>query len=201
MSRICVIFIAMLTLFPEAPRTTPEERAMIEAIANLPRPRQVRAKGFDLITMVTGDILFICAWFVVFGDFWRSKFLDQPISECFLLSWLIFVPFVLVKNARDFVRDQKLLTYGEVALGRIFEVRAGRHGRRIQYSFQDLAGRVMAASSRTDSRKASEGSAVPVFFDPSNPQKRCVPLCSSSWEIVNPKDATSGLSRRFMGRS
>ena len=174
---------------------------MIEAIANLPRPRQVRAKRFDLITMITSDILFICAWFVVFADFWRSRFLDQPISESFLLFWLVLVPFILVQNARDFVRDHELLTYGEVALDRIFEVRSGRHGRRIQYSFQDLAGRVMAASSRTSSREASEGSTVPVFFDPSNPQKRCVPLCSTSWEIVNPKDATSGLAGPFVDRS
>jgi hypothetical protein len=174
---------------------------MIEAIANLPRPRQIRAKRVDLITMIAIDILFIYFWSVVFGDFRSGRFLDQPISKCFLLFWLALVPFILVQNARDFVRDQKLLAYGEVALGRIFEVRAGRHGRRIQYSFQDLVGCIISASSRTYLRTVREGSAVPVFFDPSNPQKRCVPLCSTSWEIVNYKDATSGSARRFVDRS
>lgn len=200
MSRICAIFIAMLTLFPENLRAAPEEQSIVEAIAKLPRPRQVHIKRTDLVMMLGGSTLLVVVWLSFLGDLWENGFARQSgiLDKSFLVLWMILLPVLYAKSARDIIRSRDLLACGDVTFGLILEVQVGRRNRHnIRYSFQDAAGRVITASSIDDSRHVFEGSVVPVFFDPANPEKRCVPLCGVSWEIVFPTDAMPPITGRF----
>ncbi|HEV2305980.1 MAG TPA: DUF3592 domain-containing protein [Candidatus Acidoferrales bacterium] len=159
---------------------------MLERIAQLPRPRHVFIKKSVAATEIGGNILFTIAWFYISVLIWKGR---NSITDISLIFWLPLVPYILIGNARDFFQQRRLLEQGEVALGRVFHVRRGRHGRRIEFSFQDNSGRIATALARDSSysiRKVGEGSGVIVFYDPANPEKRCVTSGATPWEVKLP---------------
>lgn len=171
----------MLKLFPEVGLVTAEERAMLAQFEGLPRPRQVSVKLVDLLIAVG---LFIAANAFVMYCVLSSWPTSHRPSLIFLCGWGFLMICIPVVSAVRTIRDRRLLMDGEVALGRIFHISKGK-GSRMEFRFEDRAGRTFTASREATprDRSVSEGSAIVVFYDPANPEKRCVPSCRTLWKI------------------
>jgi len=172
----------VLTLFPEIVRETAEERAMIAPIEQLPRPRYVSVRTGDLVLQIVLYFIFVFVGISLFTSSWSADSSHPSLYErAFASICLIIMAFVVWANVSAFFRNRKLLANGEVALGRVFHVSRGRHPR-IEFTFQDKSGRTIATLAAKP-RRVCEGMAIIVFYDPSNPEKRCVPMCGSLWKI------------------
>jgi hypothetical protein len=127
-------------------------------------------------------------WIKFFFVLWNDGFGPRATlwAEAFLLLWMVAMPLLLASAARDFVIHKRLLAEGEVALGRINELRlvGKRRRHRIEYSFEDAVGRTFNGSGYDYSRELLVGCRTPVFYDSFNPGKRSVPLCGTSWNLI-----------------
>lgn len=169
---------------------------MLARFEALPRPRPVSVKLVDPL-MAAGLFVAVNA-FVIYCilSSWQQSALSV---KAFLYGWGFLMIYIPVAGATKAVRDRRLLMEGEVALGRILHISKGRHPR-MKFRFEDRTGRSVTASREATprSRSVSEGSATVVFYDPANPEKRCVPLCRTLWKIDLPT-ATSQIPRSAGG--
>ncbi|HLW83361.1 MAG TPA: DUF3592 domain-containing protein [Candidatus Acidoferrales bacterium] len=159
---------------------------MIAPIEQLPRPRQVSIKSGDLAMRVAASIALVIFSIYFLNSAWNSGLPQSLFYKTFSVLWVMLMIYVISGNVSAFIRDQKLLADGEVALGRVFHIRRGRH-RRMEFSFQDARGRTFTALAGVGSPSIHEGSAIVVFYDPSNPEKRCVPMSGTLWKIALPE--------------
>lgn len=162
---------------------------MLAPFEALPRPRQVSVKVTDLLMAVGLYIaLGVTVYFVLSS--WRNS--QQSLHvKIFLCVWIFLMIYIPVASVVETARDRRLLMDGEVALGRILHISKGKHSR-MEFRFEDRTGRTITASRRATprDRSVSEGSAIIVFYDPANPEKRCVPLCRTLWKIDLPASAS-----------
>jgi hypothetical protein len=101
------------------------------------------------------------------------------------------LPFILLPSALlvvgfwTLIAHRRLVRTGDISLGTVIGVRAGRKGKvpAIAYEFSDRSGRLISASSLDNSRTISVGMVVPVFYNPDNPQRDQVALCGSFYEV------------------
>jgi len=164
---------------------------MLAPFEALPRPRQVSVKLADVVVAV--GLYGVVNAFVIFCvlSSW-PKFQQSSLSvKAFSCIWVFLIIYIPVEGVVRAVRDRLLLTNGDVALGRIFRISKGRHPR-MEFRFEDRTGRTVTASTQATPRprSVSEGSAIVVFYDPANPEKRCVPLCRTIWKIDLPASAS-----------
>jgi uncharacterized protein DUF3592 len=184
----------MLTLFPQDANPSPEERAMIAVLAQLPRPRQVSIRLAGLIAAISEGVLAFGAGIYFFVAVWAPKAHESSLyTKAFLACFTIMLLYVVVEKALAFVRNRELLATGEVALGRVFYVTRGKNPR-MEFAFRDTAGHTITTQRSRPHSSIRKGSAVVIFYDPSDPKKRCVPLCSTLWQIDLPSDSTAATS-------
>lgn len=159
---------------------------MVLPIEQSPRPRSVSINIGHLATEIAFYIAFVAfaIYFVI--STWSSEPPKSSLLEkAFSIVWAMFTIYLISQGVSAFIGDRKLLAAGEVALGRVFHVRGGKHPR-MEFSFQDKVGKTITAlASKT--RHIREGSIIIVFYDPSNPEKRCVPMDNSLWKIRLPQ--------------
>jgi hypothetical protein len=112
---------------------------------------------------------------VVNSDLWSAiPFIALP---------LIFLPITF----RATIRDRRLVTSGDISIGKVTGVRLGRKGTRpvITYKFIDISGRLIIASSTDYTRSFSPGMVIPIFYNPESPGKDQVALCASVYEVCD----------------
>src|SRR5262250_297976 len=142
-----------------------------------PRPRSVRLKQdyrfwciFLIGTMLVVPSLVL--WFmasewrsgppreVMNSDFWHAmEFVALPLVLLLLVLWIG-------------ARDRRLMTNGEISIGKITDVRFQRRpGPIVTYEFLDRFGRLITASSFDLTRSVTPGMAIPIFYNPENPRR------------------------------
>lgn len=110
---------------------------------------------------------------VMKADFWGS------------VTFVVLPPIVLLLMLWVFIGDKRLVTNGEIAIGKVTNVRSGRRGPVITYEFLDGSGRLITTTSQDNTRSLSLGMRVRVFFNPDNPQTDQIAICSSAYEVAN----------------
>lgn len=164
---------------------------MLAPFEAAPRPRQMSIKLTELL-MAVGLYLAVNAFvmYCILSNWPKSQ---QPSLsvKVFLYVWAFLMIYIPIESVAKAVRDRWLLMNGEVALGQIFHITKGRHSR-MEFRFEDRTGRAITASTRAQPRprSVSEGSAIVVFYDPANPEKRSVPLCRAIWRVDLPASAS-----------
>jgi len=108
---------------------------------------------------------------VMDSDLWSAMpFVVLPLMFLFVMVWI-------------FHRDRRLVTHGEVSIGKVVDVRFRRRGPVITYEFLDRSGRLITTSSPDNTRSLSPGMVIPVFFDRNSPETNRVALCESVYEV------------------
>ena len=164
---------------------------MIAPFERMPRPRHVSIRATHLAVSVVGWVSFIAL--VIYLARSTAFFRSPGYADAVVFCWMIGVAiYALAEEGLKLGRDRKLFMDGEVTLARVFHISGGRN-RRMQFRFEDQTSRTFTASTGASSRprSISKGSAIVVFYDPSDPQKRCVPLCTTLWKIDLPSDSTA----------
>lgn len=83
------------------------------------------------------------------------------------------------------IRDRRLVSYGEISIGKVTDVRLRRRrGRAITYEFLDISGRLITASSPDNTRSFSAGMVVPIFYDSESSGTDQIALCASFYEVA-----------------
>jgi hypothetical protein len=101
------------------------------------------------------------------------------------LPFIVLPPMLLLLAFRISIRDRRLVTYGEISMGRVTDVRLRRkRGPAITYEFLDISGRLITASSPDNTRSFSAGMVVPIFYEPESPGTDQVALCASFYEVA-----------------
>jgi hypothetical protein len=110
---------------------------------------------------------------VMDSDLWSAMlFVMLPLVFLFVMVWI-------------FHRDRRLVTHGEISIGKVIDVRFRRRGPVISYEFLDRSGRLITTSSPDNTRSFSPGMVIPVFFDRDSPEKNRVALCESVYEVAD----------------
>jgi hypothetical protein len=109
---------------------------------------------------------------VMKSDLWSAMpFIVLPPIFLLLVSWIS-------------IRDRRLVTQGEISIGKITDVRLRRRGPDVRYQFLDRSGRLITASSPDNTRSFSPGMSIPIFYNPENPGTDQVALCASFYEVA-----------------
>lgn len=83
------------------------------------------------------------------------------------------------------IGHKRLVTRGELAIGKVTDVNLRRRGPEVTYEFADRSGRLITASCPDYTRSFSPGMAIPIFFNTESPETDQVALCGSVYEIAN----------------
>ena len=107
------------------------------------------------------------------SDFWNAlPFVVLPIIVLLLILWIL-------------KRDRRMMSHGEISIGKVTRVRRGRRGTPIvTCEFLDRSGRLISVSARDSTRSFAQGMAIPIFYDTGDPEGEHVALCETAYEIV-----------------
>jgi hypothetical protein len=118
---------------------------------------------------------------------WRANPAKQMMnSELWSAIPFIVLPLIVLLLAFWIsIRDRRLVTNGEISIGKVTDVSLRRkRGRAITYEFLDVSGRLITASSPDNTRSFSPGMVVPIFYNSESPGKDHVALCASFYEVA-----------------
>ena len=140
-----------------------------------PRPRTVHLKhrfwcALLLVTCLTVPSLLlgflIAEWRtsparqLMNSDFWSAMpFILLPLIFFLLAFWIL-------------VGQKRLVSDGEISIGKVTAVRLRRRGHAITYEFLDRSGRLITASCPDNTRSFSLGMVVPIFYNPQSPSPK-----------------------------
>jgi len=166
--------------------TSSEVAAAIERLRMVSRPRAIRLKPWMRFFAVMYGVFFAGGCYSVFLIVERgaTKSGDSNLIAQALLGliWLL-VAFTMF---RSMLRDRRLLSDGDVAIGTITaQSYSGGKSRqsRIVYEFKDAAGRTFSGKGSDRTGKLFEEMQTPVFYDSTNPAKN-VALAAASYDVV-----------------
>jgi hypothetical protein len=155
-----------------------------------PRPRPVRLKlGYRFWAALLTATLVIVP--VLVGGFliveWRAHPPMQVMNADFWgsMPFVVLPPILLLLMFWIFSGHRRLVIHGEIAIGKVTEVRLRRRGPVITCEFLDRSGRLITTTSPDSTRSFSPGMDVPVFFSPENPQTDQIALCGSVYEVAD----------------
>jgi hypothetical protein len=107
------------------------------------------------------------------SDLWSTMpFIMLPLIVLLIASWIL-------------IGDKRLVTQGELSIGKVTKVRLRRRGPQVTYEFVDRSGRLITASSPDNTRSFTAGMAVPIFYNTESPETDQVALCGSFYEIAS----------------
>lgn len=156
----------------------------------LPRPRIVRMqKGQKFWIALIFAAMIAISTTLIGGLVWewqahpQKRFMTADIWRAtpFIAGglFLLLVIYIFLKRTRRLVRS------GEITIGKVIGTHTGRRRTRVvTYEFLDRSGRLIIKSCVDNTRTFSEGMAIPVFFNPENPESDQVALCGSPYEIA-----------------
>jgi len=153
-----------------------------------PRPRTVHLKhrfwcALLLLTCLTVPSLLlgflIAEWRtsparqLMNSDLWSAiPFILLPLIFLLLTLWIL-------------IGDRRLVSDGEISIGKITGVRLRRRRPVVTYEFLDRSGRLITALCPDNTRSFSPGMFIPIFYNAESPQKDQVALCGSFYEVAN----------------
>jgi|SRR5690242_9890255 len=169
--------------------------AQYQSLFEASKPRSVRIRTFDRIILITfpvaGLILFYFNATEILG-------LPQPRTSSSqivdALLGLLFAAILLVVGcvtAWKVRLDKKLMRNGELVMAvvthqRLVKAQSGRGGKkkrsRVRYRFKDPSGQLYQGTGNDHSRRLRVDMTVPVFYDPTNPERN-VAICTASCEL------------------
>jgi hypothetical protein len=158
-----------------------------EAILLLPElqsPRSIRMsrKGKWNVLIAIGVPLLLFA--VEVYDQHHRPTPGMTIEALLKLNGVIGVLLVGIFCLRPYLKHKRLISEGEIAIGRITRVDSGRLTW-VHYEFDTPSGERVTTMGTTFRIDLSPGVRVPIFYDRENPKKQ-VALCTSFFEVVLP---------------
>jgi len=155
-----------------------------------PRPRPIRLKRghrfwVALFTATLVIVPVLVVGFLIVEQ--RAQPRKQVLSADFwgTIPFVVLPPILLLLMFWIFSAHRRLVTHGEIAIGKVTDVRLRRRGPVITYEFLDRSGRLITTTAPDSTRSFSPGMDVPVFFNPENPQTDQIALCGSVYEVAN----------------
>lgn len=147
----------------------------IPTLTQLPSPRAVRMsfRGKGCAFLIPGLLLMVAA--LTAKDYFHSAGSWQRESAVSLLRFCFALAAVLgLLQWRVFVRQRRLVSTGEVAIGRITrDYGRGRNGQGVRYQFNARLGETFSKRANSwEVRSFKEGMRIPVFYDPAHPKKQ-----------------------------
>jgi len=107
------------------------------------------------------------------SDLWGAMpFIVLPLIFLLIAIWIL-------------IGHRRLVTHGEISIGKVTDVRLRRRGPAVTYEFVDRSGRLITASSPDNTRSFSPGMAIPIFYNTEGPETDQVALCGSVYEIAD----------------
>jgi hypothetical protein len=166
-----------------------ETKSLFDDLSAYPQPRMVKLTDFCRTLWATCTVgwVVLTALLAVSGmRIARSGYFDFE-----LLFWSFLFPLLsgaalFITVASEF-RDRDLLRNGALVLGEVTAQRkVGRRGTliMIRYKFKDSSGALYQGESQDHSKSYFTGAPVPVFYDPSDPERN-VAICSVYSRIVS----------------
>ena len=118
---------------------------------------------------------------------WRASPSKQPMnSDLWSTMPFIVLPLILLLIAFwILIGHKRLVTQGELSIGKVTNVRLRRRALGVTYEFVDRSGRLITASSPDNTRSFSPGMAIPIFCSTESPETDQVALCGSVYEIAS----------------
>jgi hypothetical protein len=155
-------------------------------------PRPVRMKRYArvlllfLVLLLVLDVGYGVLPFLQDARSWKDSLAQDPGNLIVGASF----PLIAALYLFTLSRHRTLLRDGEVAIGRITEIRSGSSyirgaytfGRVAVYQFTDSRMQVVDGKATDRDRSAHQGMAMPVFYD-SNNSTHNLPLCSLFYEL------------------
>jgi len=100
------------------------------------------------------------------------------------LPFIVLLLFVLLIAFWISNRDKRLVTHGEISIGKVTDVRWRWRRLDITYEFLDISGRLITASSPDNTRSFLPGMVIPIFYNSESPGTDQVALCASVYEVA-----------------
>jgi hypothetical protein len=117
---------------------------------------------------------------------WRAspsrQLMNSDLSEA--MPFIVLPLIVLFIGYWILIGHKRLLTQGEISIGKVTDVRLRRRGPAVTYEFVDCSGRLITASSPDHTRAFLPGMAVPIFYNTESPKTDQVALCGSVYDIA-----------------
>lgn len=182
---------AKLTINPDLALAQPPLDPQLQILQSIPRPRRVRIRFAGNLAPV---VIVFAAIAILNGIFFfaisRAPRHDNPSSFApFIPLFFVMIGFaaiVLVPFFRD-KRSLPLLRDGELAFARVVSQKTVQQGKTsyssIDYQFKTNDGLQILATARDLSNSVFEDMTIPVFYDPTNPDKNVTP-CATYLKVV-----------------
>ena len=160
---------SFLNLLP----TGEEGRDIFGSLLNVPRPRPLRWTWHMKIAVTLLALAIALVIWVLASSSGKIENVNDDLSTLmiFLICFAVAVSFPLIPE----LSNRKLLTDGELVVGRVVRVEAVQRGRKswsiIFYAFADAANRGYIGAGKDFSDSLAQGAPVVVFYDPLNPRK------------------------------
>jgi hypothetical protein len=154
------------------------------------RPRMARLKqGYRFwCVLLTATCVIIPSLLIGFLFFeWRASPSKQTMnSDLWRTMPFIVLPLIFLLIAFCIsIAHKRLVTQGELSIGKVTNVRFRRRCPEVTYEFVDRSGRLITASSPDNTRSFSPGMAIPIFYNTESPETDQVALCGSVYEIAD----------------
>src|SRR5260370_20228347 len=155
----------------------------------LPRPRLVRIQRrqrFWVALIFASMSVIATALFAILFTEWQAHPLKKTMHSDiwsaipFIAGALLFMLMLYMFNRRD----RRLVSEGEVTIGKVVAVGTRRKYRTVTYEFLNRSGRLITASCPDNTRSFTEGMAIPVFFNSENPESDQIALCRTPYEVA-----------------
>jgi len=182
---------AKLTVNPDLALAQPPLDPQLQILQSLPRPRRARIRFAGNLAPV---VIVFAALAILIGIFFfaisRAPRHDNPNSFApfipLVFVMVIFALVVLVPLFRD-KRNLALLRDGELAFARVVSQKTVQQGKTsyssIDYQFKTNDGQQIRGIARDLTNSVFEDMTIPVFYDPTNPDKNVTP-CATYLKIV-----------------
>lgn len=153
----------------------------IPTLAQLPSPRAVRMsfRGKGSAFLIPGIFLIVAVLTAKYyfhpAASWQRESAVSLLRFCFALAVVLSL-----LQWRVFVRQRRLVSTGDVAIGRITrDYGRGRNGQGVRYQFNTKAGETFSKRANSwEVTRFKEGMRIPVFYDPFNPKKQVALLAA-----------------------
>ena len=178
-------------LFPDVDEalenTLKDARAEYAEVLAMPRPRAVRLNKLARILLV-GMAIIECAWLGMslaeLARKWDSypSFEEMLRNEYLPIATVLIAVLIAIQIAWGVMAERRVVTRGEIALGRVTGWFRGIKGLIFEYSFEDAAGKTHARQSIPSGGTLQEGMELIVFYDSADPE-RSVPMRGMWFEL------------------
>ena len=158
-----------------------------QILSELTRPRPVRMsfRGKLIVFFIPAVLVMLVAVIAINERSHPTPGLRAGFFMSLLQVACILSTVLGLIQSRIYVRQKRLVSEGELGIGRVTEVLQARFGGPyVTYEIETPSGERLSKIASNNKANLSPGMTVPVFYDRENPKKQVV-LCAAFYEVVS----------------